>query len=53
MPAMVRAVGAVDLRGAPELRDDDDRGLAPGVAHVGLDGGDCAVEHAQEIVELT
>ena len=50
---MVGSVGAVDARGASELGDDGDHCLAPGVAHVGLDGRQRAVERPQEIGELT
>src|SRR5262245_3983659 len=50
--AVVRAIGAVDARGAAELRDDGNHRLAPGIAHTGLDGGKSAIERAQQIGEL-
>ena len=51
--AVVGSVGAVDARGAPELGHDGDHRLAPGLAHVGLDRGQCAVERSQQVGELT
>src|SRR5216683_1521404 len=44
---VVRSVRAVDARGASELRDDCDHCLAPGFAHVGLDGCQRAVQSSQ------
>jgi uncharacterized protein (DUF1501 family) len=35
--AVVGTLGAVDARGAAELGDDGDDGLAPGLLHLGLD----------------
>ncbi len=50
---MVGSVGAVDVRGASKLRDDGDHRILPGVAHVGLDGRERAVERSQQIGELS
>src|SRR6266704_2946995 len=50
---VVCSVRAVDARGASELGDDYDHRLAPGVAHVGLDGCQRAVESSEQIGELT
>src|SRR6202035_1854630 len=49
---MVCSVGAIDARGASELRDYCDHCLAPGIAHVGLDRRQRAVERSQQIGEL-
>src|SRR3954447_21626353 len=51
--AVIGAVGAVDARGAAELGDDGNHGLAPVVPHVGLDRRQGAVERAQKVGELT
>ena len=51
--AVVGAVVAVDARGAAELGDDRNHGLAPGLAHGLLDGGNGDVEHAQQARQLS
>ena len=45
---MIGSVGAVDARGAAELGDDRDRGLAPGRTHPGFDRRDRTIECAQQ-----
>ena len=47
--AVIGAVGAVDARGAAELGDERHHGLAPGLAHVGFDRRDRAVERAEQL----
>jgi hypothetical protein len=49
--AVVGTIVAVDAGGAPEFRDQGQHGLAPGLAHVGLDRRDGAVERAQKVGE--
>ena len=51
--AVIGAVGAVDARGASELRDDGDHRLAPGFAHVALDRRQRTVERPEEVGKLT
>src|SRR5262249_27990242 len=49
--AVVGAIIAVDSRGATEFGHDYGNRLAPGIAHVGLDLGNSAVERAEQIGE--
>src|SRR5271155_1259796 len=50
---VVCTISAIDACGTSELRDCYDYRFAPGLAHVGLDRRQRAVENSQKVGELT